>query len=214
MVFLNWYGQACFEISDSSTVVTDPHDGDSIGLGAPQLEADVVTISHDHYDHSSGVELVSKAGTVTVDGLGEEVVDGVDIRGFESYHDKSEGEERGKNLIFTIDLDGVRICHLGDLGHTLDSEGIERLGDVDVLLTPVGGNFTIDGSEAAEITEEIDPQVVVPMHYKINGLQVPISGSEEFLDSLDEEYDLEERDGLRLKALPGEKKVVKLACKV
>ncbi|KXB02114.1 hypothetical protein AKJ43_02455 [candidate division MSBL1 archaeon SCGC-AAA261D19] len=214
MVSLNWYGQACFEISNSSTVVTDPHDGDSIGLGAPQLEADIVTVSHDHYDHSSGVELVSKAATVTVEESGEEVVGGVNIRGFESYHDKSEGEERGKNLIFTIDLDGIRICHLGDLGHMLDSEKIEQLGDVDVLLTPVGGNFTIDGSEAAEITEEIDPQVVVPMHYKINGLQVPISGSEEFLDSLNEEYGLEERGELRLKALPEEKKVVKLACKV
>ncbi len=212
MVTLKWFGQACFEIKNGNTVVTDPHDGESVGLGAPDTEGDFVTISHDHYDHSSGRDMVSKPGARIIDGPeGGEVPD-IKLKRFESYHDRAGGDARGENTIFTFEVDGFRICHLGDLGHMLGPADIDEIGPVDILLIPVGGKFTIDGTEAAKLTNRMDPRVVVPMHYDVEGLKVPISGPGDFVRALKGEYEIEERKTLDTDSLPEKRTVYVLDC--
>lgn len=212
MLRFRWFGQACFEIEDSVTLVTDPHDGDSVGLNPPDTKGDIVTISHGHYDHASGKDLVSNKDSVIIQGEADKTAKGVKVKSFHSFHDKSEGQARGENTIYRFEMDGFGICHLGDLGHMLSDEKIQRIKPIDVLLIPVGGKFTIDGREAADITRKLDPQVVIPMHYKVQGLKVPISGAEQFLGQMEGERKLEEMETLELEELPAEKKVVKLKC--
>lgn len=212
MLSFKWFGQACFEISNSKTIVTDPHDGDSVGLSAPKTTADVVTISHDHYDHASGKDLVSNNNTVIVNETGKTNIDELNVTGFKSFHDKSHGQARGENIIFNIETKGYTICHLGDLGHMLNHKSIQNIKPVDVLLIPVGGKFTIDGREAAKLVKKIDPVVVVPMHYKINGLEVPISGPKTFINNVKDEYRIQKVDVLSFNQLTDDKTVYVLEC--
>lgn len=214
MVIFRWFGQACFGISDSVTVVTDPHDGESVGLKPPNVRADIVTISHQHFDHISGLELVSKdEETITVEEEGEGGVGGVEIKGVQSYHDKAEGDKRGKNVIFVINLDEFDICHLGDLGHELEKEHIDKIGSVDILLIPVGGNYTIGAKEAINIVEDLNPSIVIPMHYKLPGLDVDISRGDDFLElSREKGWKIEKREKARIESLPEKKEIINLEC--
>jgi len=181
MVILRWLGHECFEIKDDGTVVTDPHDGAGIGLPRPQAEADIVTVSHGHFDHANGIGIVSKPGAVVIETPGERSIKGITIKGIASFHDNAQGTMRGKNVIFNIRIDGISFCHLGDLGHALSEEQLTEIGKVDVLLIPVGGHYTIDAGEAAEIMDMINPRIVIPMHYKTRGLTVDIADAEVFL---------------------------------
>lgn len=213
MLSFEWYGQACFKIEDSITVMTDPHNGETIGLNPPPAgSADLVTISHDHHDHASGENLVAKEGSVTVREPMDGTEKGVKVKGIRSFHDRAEGEKRGENTIFVLELGGNRVCHLGDLGHDLTEEDIRKIGSVDVLMTPVGGNYTIDGSEAATVTEKLRPRVVIPMHFRVEGLTVDISGPEEFLEEMGTTYRFKEMEKLELEEKPREKLAVKLDC--
>jgi len=178
---IRWHGHACFEIRDDLTIVTDPHDGKSIGLPAPSVKGDIILVSHDHYDHNS-VKTVEKEGSVVVRDTGKMEVKGVEIEGIESFHDEVKGAKRGKNTIFKFKMDEIVFCHLGDLGHVPDEDTLSKIGDVDVLFVPVGGTFTIDAESAWKTTSLIEPKIVVPMHYKIHGLSLPISGVEPFLE--------------------------------
>ncbi|MCF7890128.1 MBL fold metallo-hydrolase [Candidatus Bipolaricaulota bacterium] len=208
-----WYGQACFKVENSSTIVTDPHNGETIGLKPPPADvADVVTISHGHHDHASGEDIVTRGDSAIIKNSGSYTEKGLSIKGIDSFHDKEKGSKRGKNVIFTFRMGGVKVCHLGDLGHLLDGEEIEDIGSVDVLLIPVGGNYTINGSEAADLTELLEPQVVIPMHFLVEGLTVGISGPEEFLEEIGHTYEVKEKSILELKELPEEKQAVKLDC--
>ncbi len=181
MVALRWLGHECFEIKDEETVVTDPHDGVGIGLPRPLTKADIVTVSHGHFDHAKGVDIVSKPGAVVIETPGERSIKGIAIKGIATFHDKTQGAMRGKNVVFTIRMDGISFCHLGDLGHTLSEGQLAEIGNVDVLLTPVGGHYTIDAKEAAQIMDRINPKIVIPMHYKTRGLTVDIADAEPFL---------------------------------
>ena len=214
MLTFEWYGQACFKIENSLVMITDPHNGKTVGLNPPPTNvADLVTISHGHHDHASGRDLVSRGGSVIIEKPGSYVKKGIKITGIDSYHDREKGAERGENAIFVFEMEGVRICHLGDLGHLLDESYIEKIDSVDVLLIPVGGNYTIDGKEAVETIEQLSPQVVIPMHYKVGGLTVDISGPEEFLSEIAPEYKVKEMERLELDELPEIKQVVKLDCR-
>jgi len=213
MLTLEWYGQACFRIENSSVIVTDPHNGETVGLNPPPADvANLVTISHGHHDHASGRELVTREGSVIMEKPGSYVKKGIKITGIDSYHDRDKGEKRGENVIFVFEVDGVRICHLGDLGHLLDDSHVEKIGAVDVLLIPVGGNYTIDGKEAVETIDQLNPKMVVPMHYMVEGLTVDISGPEEFLSEVGPEYEVKEMEKLELDELPDGKRVAKLDC--
>ncbi|HEX6976749.1 MAG TPA: MBL fold metallo-hydrolase [Patescibacteria group bacterium] len=164
-----YLGHSSFKIKGKNmSVVTDPFDPKKVGLKFPKTEAEVVTISHHHDDHDaySQVDGVKRV----VDGPGEYEIGGVSIVGISSFHDDKKGEERGKNTIYSIELDGLTIAHLGDLGHSLSEDKIKELTDVDVLMIPVGGEFTIDSKAAVEIVKQINPTIVIPMHYQTPGL--------------------------------------------
>lgn len=211
MIHLKWLGQACFEIKNSKTIITDPHDGDGVGIKPPETKADIVTISHDHFDHANGIELVKGKNTGVVQETGTNKVKGIEIEGINSYHDKAKGSKRGENIIYKFKIEGFNVIHLGDLGHIPNEEKIEELKPVDILLIPVGGNYTIDGMEALEIMEKLNPKITVPMHYKIPGLTVEISTDEEFIqEAMQRGYIIRKENTTEIEELPEKKMIIKL----
>jgi len=180
MLQIRWHGHACWEITNDKTLVTDPHDGKSIGIPAPSVQGDIILVSHDHYDHNS-VKTVEKEGSKLVLDGRKRTIDDVEIRGVDSFHDEAGGAKRGNNIMYKFTIDGIKFCHLGDLGHELDSEAIEKIGEVDVLFVPIGGTFTVDDKQAWNVINAIKPKIIVPMHYKIGGLSLPIAGIDGFL---------------------------------
>lgn len=177
-------GHSSFRIKGkTASLVTDPFDPVMVGFKFPQVEADIVTVSHDHADHNQ-VSLVQNVKK-TVLGPGEYEIMGISIIGIPVFHDDKKGRERGKNTIYVYEIDGLRLCHLGDLGHTLSEETLDEIGDIDILLIPVGGEYTIGPKEAAEVVQLIEPSYVLPMHYKMEGINPEVfanlSGLPEFL---------------------------------
>ena len=163
-------GHSSFRIRGKSvTLVTDPFDGASTGLKFPKhVTADIVTISHDHNDHNAVGELEGEP--FVVKGPGEYEIKGVDIIGMQTDHDAEHGATRGTNTIYRIEMDGLNIVHLGDLGRLLTSAEVDLLDGVDILFVPVGGTYTIDASAAAKVVADIDPSVIIPMHYERPGM--------------------------------------------
>lgn len=213
MISLRWFGQACFEIKNSVKIATDPHDGKSVGLRPPNFKADLISISHDHYDHSSGKEIVSKQNTEVIDADGKKEIKGISTKGITSYHDKCQGKERGKNLIFVFETGEFRVCHLGDLGHELHQEKANEIKPIDILLTPIGGNFTINATEAINIIEDLEPNTIIPMHYKVKGLTVPISDETEFLREADKkEWKIEKAKKAEMETPSKQRKIILLKC--
>lgn len=180
---ITWYGQSCFKIQSGETVVfTDPFNKE-IGLTPPRSQADMVTISHNHYDHNNCEALSENA--LVIDGPGEYEIKGVEVKGVFSFHDDKEGKERGGNTIYVIEIEGIKIAHLGDLGQSkLAAEQVEKIDGVDILMIPVGGGDTIDGETAVEIINQIEPRIVIPMHYKIAGLNAKLDGVDVFLKEM------------------------------
>lgn len=166
---ITYHGHSSFKLKGKrGVVVTDPYEA-SIGFSLPVLSADLVTVSHQHHDHNA----VSKVKGTTrrespfvIDKPGEYEVGGISVFGVPSFHDNSKGAERGINTIFTILLDELRVCHLGDLGHDLTAEMQENIGTVDILLCPVGGIFTINSEQAVKVIRALEPSIVIPMHFK------------------------------------------------
>jgi L-ascorbate metabolism protein UlaG (beta-lactamase superfamily) len=163
-------GHASFKIrGKQATVVTDPYTSDMVGLKFPRLvTADIVTVSHDHEDHNA-VDDVGETPFI-VHAPGEYEVKGVSILGVATFHDEEKGAKRGRNTMYRIEVDGVSIVHAGDLGHTLSPEEVEKLNGVDILLIPVGGVYTIDAVQATKIVRDIEPAIVIPMHYLRDGM--------------------------------------------
>lgn len=166
---------SCFKLqakheNDIVTVVTDPFKPEKVGLKLPKLEADIVTISHDHDDHNNVAAVIGNPFVIS--GPGEYEVKGVFIEGVSSYHDASEGSERGKNVMYRIELEGISITHLGDLGCELDNSQLEKLEGTDILIIPVGGVYTINAQTAVKVINQIEPRLVIPMHYHVSGLKL------------------------------------------
>src|SRR3989338_821163 len=187
MAKITWAGQACFQISvssgkeNSANIVIDPF-GD-IGFKEPKFEADILLITHGHSDHNN-IKAI-KGNPFLIEGPGEYEVKGFFIQGINSFHDDANGKERGKNTIYTIEAEDIKFCHLGDFGQKqLTDEQLELIGKVDVLMIPVGGIFTIDGHEAAKVIGQIEPKIVVPMHYSLPKLKVELDGVEKFLKAM------------------------------
>jgi len=200
MLQIRWHGHACWEITNDKTLVTDPHDGRSIGIPAPSVQGDVILVSHDHYDHNS-VKSVEKTSSKVITDSRKRTIDDIEVNGIDSFHDEAEGSKRGENIMFKFKIDDITFCHLGDLGHKLDDEYIEKIGDIDVLFIPIGGNFTIDAKQAWDVINKIKPRIVIPMHYKIGGLSLPIAGIDPFLEEneykilhVGNEIDIEKED--------------------
>lgn len=180
-----WHGHSCFEIKDSVTVVTDPHDGKSIGIKTPLVRADIVLVTHDHFDHNC-VRIVKGDPSVVRD-PGERLLKGVKINGLSTFHDMESGARRGRNIVYRFDMDGIRFCHCGDLGHELTDEQVRAIGPIDVLFIPVGGVFTIDGTQARALIAKLRPRVAVPMHFRWGGLSISVHTIEPFLEGLPED---------------------------
>lgn len=193
---IRYLGHSCFVLTESTgtTIVTDPYG--AIGFRLPRVKADAVTISHSHYDHNNVNAVEGKP--VVFDKEGSYEIGGVDITAIKSYHDNENGEKRGENLIFKFRMDGVEICHLGDLGEECSSSLLELLLPVHVLLIPVGGNYTIDAAQAKEYVDRIMPSIVIPMHYKTKGLEIDVDKPDDFLDSFDDEAEVEELDSCEI----------------
>ncbi|KKR21651.1 MAG: Zn-dependent hydrolase of the beta-lactamase fold-like protein [Parcubacteria group bacterium GW2011_GWE2_39_37] len=214
-MYITWLGQSCFKMqdkagSDAVTLITDPFDN-SIGLRMPKMEANILTVSHGHKDHNN-LESV-KGNPYTIDAPGEYEIKDVAIEGVEVFHDDKEGKERGNVVAYRIDMDDITIVHLGDLGHTLNSKQLEVLAGVDILLIPVGGKYTIDAKKAVEVVSQIEPRIVIPMHYKVDGLKEDIDGVEKFIKELGVKPRTEEKLKISKRDLPqDEMELVILNC--
>jgi L-ascorbate metabolism protein UlaG (beta-lactamase superfamily) len=194
---IDWYGHACFRIREKGvTVVTDPHP-EELGYERPRIRADVVTVSHPHPGHSA-VKGFRGAPRV-LDAPGEYEIGGVFITGVPTYHDAAGGSELGQNVAYLFDFDGLTVCHLGDLGHSLTEEEVEALGQVNVLLIPVGGSNALSGALAAEVVNTIEPNIVVPMHFKTALLTRELEGVDRFLRAMGV-GEMEPQETLRVRA--------------
>lgn len=172
---ITYLGHSSFKLrGKNATVVTDPYAEDLVGLKFPRhTSADIVTVSHEHTDHNATDQI--EGSPFIVRGPGEYEIKGVSIVGELAYHDNEKGGKRGINTIYRIEIDGVSVVHLGDLGHMLSTSEVESLDGVDVFLVPVGGFFTIDAATAANLVNEIEPSIVIPMHYQRPGLSPKFS---------------------------------------
>lgn len=183
-------GQACFKLKGKNvTVVMDPFEPDFVGLKLPkELSAEVVLSSHSHKDHNNTQAVTTSptgASPMVFSEPGEYEVGGVVITGIDSFHDDTQGSERGKNTIFHLLFDNLNIVHLGDLGQEkLTEEQVAQIGETDILLIPVGGVYTINAKHAAEIIAQLEPRIIIPMHFKIEGLKFELEGVENFLKEM------------------------------
>ncbi|MFH1233045.1 MAG: MBL fold metallo-hydrolase [Patescibacteria group bacterium] len=205
-MLITYIGHSCFKIqdkigSDGVTIITDPFDK-TIGLKMPHNQADIVLISHKHADHSC-VETISGKPFI-INSAGEYEIKNISIEGVDTFHDNSGGKERGENIAYRINIEGVSIVHLGDLGHLLDAKQLEKLEGADILLIPVGGNFTIDAEKAVEVISQIEPRIVIPMHYKAGGSTLKIDGVDKFVKELGIKPTYEDKLKISKKELPQE----------
>lgn len=180
-----WFGQAFFKIKAKNVnLLIDPFNPDVVGLKLPkELSTDVVLVSHDHPDHNNKAAIPDSPFIFS--GPGEYEIKGAVITGIGSYHDTKEGTERGKNTIFHILVDDLNIVHLGDFGQSkLTEEQIAQISTTDILLIPVGGVYTIDAKAASEIVVQLEPKIIIPMHYKVEGLKFELDEVEKFLKEM------------------------------
>ncbi len=153
------------------------------GLSLPKLDSEILLITHDHYDHNNIKEVAGSP--FLIQGPGEYERKDIFIQGIPSYHDDKEGKERGRNTIYTIEAEEMNLCHLGDFGEKeLSPEQLEKIGDVDILMVPIGVTFTLDAKGAAKIISQIEPRIVIPMHYHLPKLKEKIDGLEPFLKEM------------------------------
>lgn len=210
---ISWYGQSCFKIlTGNTTIITDPFNKD-VGLKPIRCEAEIVIVSHDHRDHNN-VSAV-KGSPFVINGPGEYEFEGIDIKGCDSFHDNEQGKERGQNTLYVIEAESIRVCHLGDLGQReLTSEQLERLGAVDILMIPVGDIYTIGSEEAVNIINQIEPKIVIPMHYKIPQLTIKLQGIDGFLKEIGAEKEVIDQLIIKKKELAKEDKMKVIVMKV
>lgn len=180
-----WHGQSFFEITASRgknnqvNIAIDPF-SEEVGLRLPKSEADIVLVTHSHYDHNNAKGVLGNP--FLIEGPGEYETKEVFVQGIPAFHDDSQGRERGTITIYTIEAEDLRICHLGDLGQKeLTDEQLEKIGEVDILMIPVGGNFTISGKEAVKIMSQIEPKITIPMHYALPKLKPKLEEVDKFL---------------------------------
>jgi L-ascorbate metabolism protein UlaG (beta-lactamase superfamily) len=179
---ISWLGHSCFRIKGShATIITDPY-SPNLGYSLGKPTAHIVTVSHQHPGHCYVQGIGGEPKLVTRPG--EYEISGVLIIGISAFHDKEGGKKRGKNTIYLMEIDEVSVCHLGDLGHVLTNQQVEEIGNVDVLLLPVGGVSTINAPMAAEVVRQLEPKAVVPMHYKTTALNRELEPVERFLKEI------------------------------
>ena len=209
---IKWLGHACFLITSTggTRIVTDPY---TVGGGikyAPVTEtADVVTVSHEHGDHSNVSTVKGKPEILR--GNGTRMAGGIQFTGVATHHDAARGQQRGANTVFCFTVDDVRLCHLGDLGHKLDPGQVSEIGPTDVLFIPVGGFYTIDASVAGQTVEQLQPRVVIPMHFRTPRCDYPIADVQDFVAGKKNVRDAEASDvEFQARSLPAATQIVLL----
>jgi L-ascorbate metabolism protein UlaG (beta-lactamase superfamily) len=197
-----WKGQACFHITssrgkqDTVKILIDPFE-DSLGLHLSPQEADIVLVTHQHFDHNN--VKAAKGDPFVIDSPGEYEAKSVFVQGIKTFHDDVLGKERGVNTVYTVTTEGITLCHLGDLGQKeLTPEQVDQIGNVDILMIPVGGTYTIGGKEAGKIISQIEPVMVIPMHYELPKLKSKLAPVSEFLQAIGKK-ELEAQQKLVLK---------------
>lgn len=212
-----WHGQSCFQViaenakKEKITVVIDPFD-EKLGLKIPSLKADILLITHQHSDHNNKAAVdgspASPAGKLfLIEGPGEYEIKGVSVQGIPAFHDNSQGKERGGMTIYTIGAEEMRLCHLGDLGQKeLTDEQVEEIGEIDILFIPVGSpGHSLDAKGASEIIGQIEPRIVIPMHYKLPGIKPELEPVDKFLKIMAvEKTEPQEKLTIKQKDLPEE----------
>ncbi len=194
-VTVRWWGQACFTVTSEeeggATVLTDPFsESPGFNYAFPDLEPDVCLVSHDHGDHNA-VDRVAGAPAV-FRGAGEHQAADLTFIGVATFHDEQEGAARGDNLVFVWEMAGMRFCHLGDLGHVLTEDQVQAIGEVDVLMAPVGGIFTIDAAKAVQVGQQLHARIFIPMHYRTDAIAIPLASVDDFLQSVPAEWTIEQ----------------------
>ncbi|MCX5804746.1 MAG: MBL fold metallo-hydrolase [Proteobacteria bacterium] len=212
---IKFYGHSAFMITTDTGVriITDPYKsgafGGTLSYGKITDKADIVLASHDHDDHNYTKDI--KGNFVHIKTAGAYDVNGLKIRAIPSHHDTSKGKERGNNLIFVIDADGLTIMHAGDLGHTLGKEAVEEIGKIDILLIPVGGFYTIDAREATKVMKDLKPAITIPMHFKTDKCNFPISNVQGFIgDKKDVKRVKASEIEIKKELLPKEREIIVL----
>lgn len=188
-------------------MVIDPFDK-KIGLRPPSFAADIICVSHHHDDHNN-IQALS-GNPFIINGPGEYETKGVNILGIESFHDQKQGTERGLNTIFVIETENIKLCHLGDYGQDkLSDEQLEAIDEPEILFIPVGGKYTIDAAGAAVVVNQIEPKIIVPMHYKIPDLKIELDPVDKFLKEMGvSRKEAVEKITIKKKDLPEQTEVV------
>lgn len=183
---ITYIAHSCFKIkAKNHTIIIDPYEPQQTGYKLPKLSADILLVTHDHFDHNFK-DSVSDVGLL-VEGPGEYEKDDTYIYGIKTYHDDKKGAERGVNTLYLIETEGFTLLHLGDLGHELERETLENIPQVDVLFIPVGGKYTINASTAAKVISSLEPSFVIPMHYQTSHATLvskDLAPLENFLDEM------------------------------
>ncbi len=207
---IQWFGQACFEVRTKSgpnsevTIVFDPYDP-KIGLRLPKLNADIVAVSHDHYDHNNVAAVTGEP--FVIKGPGEYEVKQTFIYGIPSWHDSTLGTERGPNTIYLLESEGLSLVHLGDFGQPeLTPEQLEHIEGADILFIPVGGTYTVNAKQAGAIVSQVEPRLIIPMHYQVPGLKLskPLDSVDRFIHELGLKPETTDKLKISLKDLPQE----------
>ena len=182
---IRWYGHACFEFSNGeTTIIIDPHDGRSIGLRPPSATANTVLMTHDHYDHNASRVIKGEHQDLKFFDGETQVHGGIVVRGYKTWHDYSEGSERGPNCIYKFTMDDITLCHCGDLGCIPSDDIVEQIKGVDFLFLPVGEVYTMELNDVKKFIEMVNPRIVVPMHYMVGGLSFRLTSLDKFLDMI------------------------------
>lgn len=204
---IKYLGHAAFEVTTPAgkKLVFDPYEAGAFGTlryGKITGDFDIAVVSHDHADHTSK-EVLSKCKE-KITKVGNTSLNGIKIESFATFHDDTQGSKRGKNLVTVVEADGFRIAHLGDLGHMIEAEKFPSLHNLDVMMIPVGGYFTIDAATAAEIVKAFAPKIVIPMHYKTKKVDFPITSVEEFTKLMGKSVKFEGKSEIEItkKSLP------------
>lgn len=182
---IKWFGHAAFLLTaqDGTKIITDPYKpgcfNGQLSYQPIHESADIVTVSHEHEDHNYAIQISGKPFVLR--DIGSKTIKNIKIYGITTCHDTAQGRERGLNTVYIFAIDGLRVCHLGDLGAILAAEEIKQIDKIDVLLIPVGGIFTIDAKTAMEVVETLQPKLVIPMHYKTSDCEFPIAPVDDFL---------------------------------
>lgn len=188
-MIIDWLGHSCFKVTlkNGTRILFDPYD-DETGYQPTDVEADIVAISHAHHDHS---DLSHVKGSYTaLRNPGTYSFGDLQVEGINTYHDCEKGALRGENIVFVLSINGLRLCHMGDIGCVPGSDVMEKLKGTEILLLPVGGHYTIDAQQALEICEMISPNIIIPMHFKTPATDLDIAPLHEFLEAAGREYDI------------------------